>query len=303
MASIIQELQSLATDSHYSVTDLLRKAKIVASKLRLKEFLDWINNELNGYNTEKREDIPLYRFINGEPKGWNPMHGWVPVMFDDSKSQRVLSQMPVKQAIGELEDLYNTKSNNLQFTYGPEAQKTIRKAVGFETNFALITSSTAISSILNAVRNIILDWSIKLEAEGIKGDGISFSQKEKEITREPQNIIKIGKIDKFIGNMGHMSDQASIEIVQINEEERREIKSIVEKIKKEIDSIGINVSDKIRIEKNIIEIESELAIKNSKTSIIKESFGSIKRILEGASGNIIAQGIMSNIDKISSIIS
>ena len=49
MAKIVIELQHEALKSNFDIMNLLRKAYLVARKLKLQEFEDWINNELNGY--------------------------------------------------------------------------------------------------------------------------------------------------------------------------------------------------------------------------------------------------------------
>ncbi|WP_425460227.1 hypothetical protein, partial [Leptospira semungkisensis] len=54
---IVIQLQSEATDTNISITDLLRKAQIVASKLSIEEFRKWITNEMYGYKNEK---VPEY---------------------------------------------------------------------------------------------------------------------------------------------------------------------------------------------------------------------------------------------------
>jgi hypothetical protein len=49
MASLVLELQREALNSTIPVTDLLRKALVVATELSIKEFQAWIEYELNGY--------------------------------------------------------------------------------------------------------------------------------------------------------------------------------------------------------------------------------------------------------------
>jgi len=85
MSSIVIELQQDAIDKKGSVTDLLRKSFIVAKKLRIADFEEWVTHELNGYEDSK--DIPDYRQITGSVKAWNPYHGWQPVFFPNSKLQ------------------------------------------------------------------------------------------------------------------------------------------------------------------------------------------------------------------------
>lgn len=297
MKSIIQELQFEATKQNGSTTELLRKAKIVSSKLNLEEFLGWINEELNGYATADYKNIPDYRLIKGEPRGWNPYHGWISVMFNDVESQETLSKMPISQPIGQLEELYNSESDDLQVSYGAKAQQVIGEAVGFQTKFALMIGKSAVAGILDSVRNIILDWSIKLEKEGILGDGISFSKEDQKKAHEPSTIIKINKIDNFIGNVGNLADSASVNISNITQNEINKIRDLVEQVNKNIDGVNLKNEDKSRVDEEIKFIELEIAKTEPQKSIINKSFNSIKTILEGASGNIIAQGILYSIGK------
>ncbi len=64
MASLVQELQRLASSSTSALPELLRKAKLVAFKLGLDDFQKWIDFELEGYKDIK--DIPLYRIVHCE---------------------------------------------------------------------------------------------------------------------------------------------------------------------------------------------------------------------------------------------
>lgn len=62
MEGIVIQLEKEALDESVSIESLLRKAYLVARKLKLSDFEEWINNEQNGY---KRE-VPDYRMIHGE---------------------------------------------------------------------------------------------------------------------------------------------------------------------------------------------------------------------------------------------
>lgn len=71
MEGIVIQLEKEALDESVSIESLLRKAYLVARKLKLSDFEEWINNEQNGY---KRE-VPDYRMIHGEYRAWNPYRG------------------------------------------------------------------------------------------------------------------------------------------------------------------------------------------------------------------------------------
>ena len=49
MAKIVIELQHEALKSDFDIMNLLRNAYLVARKLKLQEFEEWIKEELNGY--------------------------------------------------------------------------------------------------------------------------------------------------------------------------------------------------------------------------------------------------------------
>ena len=49
MQSLVLELQRVAMDPKHKIGDLLRKAYAVSAKLRLNDFREWCQCELNGY--------------------------------------------------------------------------------------------------------------------------------------------------------------------------------------------------------------------------------------------------------------
>ncbi|WP_048190131.1 hypothetical protein [Methanobacterium sp. SMA-27] len=71
MSSIILELQKEAIDSDIDISNLLRKAYLVAKKLKIKDFEEWVKLELNGYGTI--DNKPEYRKVNGSLKFFNPL--------------------------------------------------------------------------------------------------------------------------------------------------------------------------------------------------------------------------------------
>jgi len=297
MSSIVQELQALSTDRTGSVTDLLRKAKIVASKLDLPEFLLWIENELNGYRGDL--EIPPYRILRGQPKGFNPYQGWIPILFEKNPDiQELISEAPCNQSVGELEELYRRGSKGLRILYPPEQQAILRNAFGLTTEYTLIIQPSLIAAILDSVRNIILDWSLKLEKEGILGEGLSFSEKEKQTARQEKVQIKIGKIEKLVGTVGPISDQATVSIKQVDATATDKIRALTGQIRKHLSDIGLTREDRKEVERAIQEIDAELEKDNLEAGRISKFLSSLKRIAEGASGNLIAQGIIANIDKI-----
>ena len=94
---LFHQLQTDATDSTIPVTDLVRRAKILATRLEQKNELVWINRELNGYMDLSWERLPTYRHLKGEIRAYNPFYkAWVPV-FLKSEMHEIYSGIPIKE--------------------------------------------------------------------------------------------------------------------------------------------------------------------------------------------------------------
>lgn len=296
--SIIQQLQNEALNPEISVSDLLRKAKVVGVKLDLKEFLGWIEKELNGYEVKTQEELPIYRILIGETKAWNPFRGWLPILFEDLKTADLLSKRGVGQPIGELDGIAKSKTEGPLFiNFSQENKRQIINAIGYETDVKFMVSKNAMVGILDAVRNIILDWSLKLEKEGILGKGLSFSQEEREKVHESRTIYNIDHIEKFSGIIGTISGNAKVNIHQVNAESKEELQNLIGQIKKYAPQIGLEGGVQRDIEDNLIELDAEIKLEKPRESRVKDLLSSIKTILEGAAGNVVAQGIIIGIEK------
>jgi AbiTii len=97
MATIVEKLQQAALDSKAPVSDLLRRVKFVAAKLGLGSVEDWVEQELNGYQTTP----PDYRMVHGRPMARNPVRGWMPM----GGATEPLSSMMAYEAVSALEAL------------------------------------------------------------------------------------------------------------------------------------------------------------------------------------------------------
>ena len=198
MSSMVLELRRDALNSSNNLADLLRKALLVAKKLGIKDFQDWIISELNGYDDIKV--IPKYRIVTGSIKALNPYQGWIPCLIPDNGLDFKLTQREVGQSIGALVSLLqNNKSGFLQTNYAPEVTQTLMSLFNTRFQIALHIDPSVISGILDAVRNTVLNWALKLEEEGILGEGMSFSKEEKEKALTSTSI----HIENFQGILGN----------------------------------------------------------------------------------------------------
>jgi AbiTii-like protein len=174
MPLLVQELQTQALDARVPVTDLLRKSKVVASKLNVTDLLAWVEYELNGYPDEA--DIPDYREIRGVARALNPKRGWLKIEFEDREFEERISTQKSRQPISEIEEMTGPGDGDLTFTLSSALS---RGTLRYASDPRIFVSRSQIVRIVDAVRNRILDWALALEKRGVLGDGLTFSPDEK----------------------------------------------------------------------------------------------------------------------------
>jgi len=287
MSSVVLELQQEALNRNVRVSDLLRKALVVAKKLNLQEFQDWIEKELNGYGNT--EDIPDYRRISGQIRAWNPYHGWIPLIFEDAKEGELLSHRKSRQAIAELENLVDRseKGSSLHVPFPQELQRRLSEVIEFETEISLFADCSGIARIIDSVRTIILNWALKLEEDGILGEGLSFSSQEQNAARRsPQNITN------FYGPVqSPQIQQGSPQAIQITASisfQPEAIKAFLENLRDALKSLQISPEQKLEVDAELQTLEAQVKSPKPKSSILRESLSSIRRILESAGGGAAA---------------
>ena len=177
MNGIVIELEKEALDEETSVESLLRKAYLLARKLKLVDFEEWVNKEQNGYQGE----IPEYRMISGNYKAWNPYRGWIPVI-STPEMGKFMSSIPLHQPIASLWETYTSShDNSIEFLPSAEINDLLNRSTdGFKTQFVFFTSRSEIYRVLSTVRNKILDWALLLEENEIIGEEMTFTDEEKK---------------------------------------------------------------------------------------------------------------------------
>lgn len=201
--SIVLELQQEALDSNTDILALLRKAHLVARKLGLKDFQNWVDNELNGY--KKMQDIPEYRNLHGALKAWNPVHGWIAVVIPDGDLEQTFSARKTFDSIPSLTSLLSSKEGTYAIAVPAEGGAILGRLTGFHTNYTLQISPNAISNIVEQVKNKILDWAIVLEENGVLGEGLGFTKEEKSKAQSEPQIVNY--ISNFYGDVSNSQMQ------------------------------------------------------------------------------------------------
>lgn len=196
MGGIVLELQKEAMDKNADIESLLRKSYVIARKLKLSEFEEWIQCEQEGYG---KKEVPEYRMIQGQLKALNLVRGWIPVVMESTMAEKAFTKTKLPNSVSELYDLYqNAKDSMLVMNLPAEMNKYASKCCGFNTQYRLEFGKNQVYSILSRVKNNILDWALTLEENGIVGKDYSFSDEERKIAQEKNAITNY--ITNFWGN-------------------------------------------------------------------------------------------------------
>lgn len=296
MNSIVIELQREALNTSVSITDLLRKALIVARKLAITEFKEWIDLELKGYSDISQ--IPQYRMVRGQVKYFNPLYGgWTKIIIDDIQLAVELSKRNIYQPVGEIESLLKRDDTTPSFEmpFPPNLEISLRKVYDLPVIPSFFIDRGSCFRILESVRNIILEWTLKLEGNSILGEGMTFSREEKEAASTITYNIK-----NLFSQISHSQIQqettCSLQSLFNTEIDMEKLKQLINLIKESVGNLDISEQSKSELTADIDTIQSQILSSKPKTSIIRECLHSIRNIFEGVAGNILAPHVIGLID-------
>ena len=173
--SLVAQLQKEVVDSGVPISDILRKAKILASKLKNKEFKRWIDAELKGYdNTDNLPDyrkftpINLGTFAGSFGKVVNNVQ--IPIICLPDDIREFAERMGVPHGVREIEASVAEAATEgkLGFPWPPEAVMLAREHVPIQDGCVLVAAmkpfaKSQMDGILEQVRNRLLDFLLKLQ--------------------------------------------------------------------------------------------------------------------------------------------
>lgn len=293
MPAIVPELIEMATGRTVSTTDLLRKSLVVSERLALPYFSNWINYELNGY---KENPTPEYRKLKGKIKllttSGRPLPPSTELLRLINRELEINITEPIHEieiSIKDREELFREINiENKKIYKTQNIQGAINYINGIETTFgnrlAVTLSTKKAQGICENVRTKILDIALDLEKNGIKGNGMTFNNKEKEIARSVVITNNNGQIQ--ISSPG--SNQTQTKTV-----DTEKLCELVSALRKALDKDNSMSSDGRReFESELATLEAQAQSPKPKWPIVKEAALSLKSILENAAGSALASAAL-----------
>ncbi|HEL2982123.1 TPA: hypothetical protein UMU63_002761 [Stenotrophomonas maltophilia] len=291
MGSLVLELQRDALDRTVSAADLLRKALVVARKLKVTDLVDWLTYELNGY--PEGADVPEYRKLRGELKVHNPYNGWVPLIMSNPEHAEILSKRGTSQAISELDKIANGGSSTAYVRLPRSIENNLMSGMEFPLQPAVILSHTQIHGLVDKVRSIVLEWALGLEEQGIMGEGMSFSAEDQ---KQAGNVtLNVGNLGNLIGSMQDsqiQQDTTSSTQGYSKGLDLEAVARVIRELRSRMDEVNLEGDAGAQIKSEVACVETQLAAPSPNVSVIRESLRSTRAILEGVASSAVFQGII-----------
>lgn len=294
MEPLVLQLQAECLDSRISILDVLRKALVVARKLSLTDAQSWIERELKGY--KQGDKAPPHRLLTAQIRAWNPYHGWVPVMFQESTEGTHLAKCFVGQPVGVLEELTNHADQFLEFPFDSETESRLMMGLDLRLRPTRHLSRAAVTGILDAVRNLVLDWCLQLEKDGILGTGLTFSTKEKEVAAHSNYTINYNA--PIAHSQVLQGSPFARQAIHVSETDLTAVSDFMRKLKAHATDLKLDSANSDQLSVEIRKVETQMASTAPSRSVLHESLSTIRSLLEGCAGSLIASGLLFELQKL-----
>lgn len=295
MTSLVLELQADVLNKSVGVSDLLRKSLVIARKLGLTDKVTWIESELHGYSGAVSE-IPEYRMTRGEAKVLNPYHGYQPLNFADAKYAHKLTNRKASMPISEIEQLIASGTSVVLLGIPLNTKTELMRSMEIPMEPSIHVPINQLVRIQDAVRTRVLEWALGLEAQGVLGEGLSFSVQEKQAAAQVSY-----QITNNIGSMNNSQLQQHSAGATQNLEAEFDVSvltNLVEELHTAVQSAGLTAEQVNELKADLGAVVLQLASPKPKKNIILASLTSVKTILEGATGNLMASALLPKITEL-----
>lgn len=227
--SPVLELQALAKNRDSDIIEVLLTAKMIAVKLGLKDLSEWMEYEIDGY--PGGVDVPDYRKGQGIIRFWNPYHGWQNLQFRNVPADVIttIQTFTIDESISSMQGI-ETEDGMLRLVIPPNLVELLFTRQEIPTEICWFFSANKLKHIVTTVRNKILNWSLELESQGIFGDGLLFTQKERDVA--PLTVYNTNIFNEAVNNNGAIGAGNSGNIQQQNTIKSGDFNSLRRDLKK-----------------------------------------------------------------------
>ena len=158
---------------------------------------------------------------------------------------------------------------------------------------AIHLSTSQLHGLLDAVRNLVLDWALQLERAGINGDGMSFNKDEK-ILAHSAPTFNIGSIGSMVGNLGYQNTSGDIHVSKIDADQ---ILGLTKQIRPHLSQLKTSGADASLLEQSLGALDVLSRESDPDQRAVHGALKDLRNALSGAAGNLIASGAIAVVSK------
>jgi len=216
--NLLEDIQNAATDSASDVGALLRKCKILATRLENQQLENWVIWESNGYPNDI--SVPNYRVWPLEVKGHflGPFNSGlrnapIPTILLPENLRKSYTEYECKMSVSAIESaiegntsgMLQISTNNLAVTLGTKVYENMN-CLQCWAEFGVMS----LVEVLNAVRNRVLDFSLALWKENPNA-GETNSNNKKRISSDKITQIFNTTIHGGTANLVGSANNSSVQ--------------------------------------------------------------------------------------------
>jgi hypothetical protein len=269
-------------------------------KLGLAEFGNWVDSELNGYIGKEVDELPEYRKFHGMPEAFNPYRGWVPISFSSPELERKLSLVTIGMTIAAIEDsVRDVKYDGIFYVpYPPELRQELRKSGKFN-DFRVKLNRLDCANIVHAVRNILLDWTLAMEKQGIFGENLTFAPEEREksasVTAQTINNFHIQQVGSLVQNAENSVVQGGVDST-LNL--AAGVRDLVQQVEQFLPAVRLEQSLMRQSRAALDELKEAANSTNPDSSRLRQGLESLKRVLAPAGEHLLKIAVDATVAKL-----
>lgn len=291
MPALIPELVNIASDHTVNTTVLLRRALVAARRLHSTEGAAWLTQELNGY--EQIEDVPEYRVIKGQLRVYSSRFGFRDMPVTSAVAAEEMGMCPLLQPIGEVEDWLKEESSVVTLSFPSEQEDILKRQLPDHMKPVRCYTLSVVRGVVDAVRNKVLVWALDLEANGVLGEGMSFTPQEQQ--QAQQQELQLAPVTHI-----HIEGGVHGSQVMVNSPESQQQQTVTSGQKEEalaalLPWLQQVIADRrlqqealTELQVELVTLQAQAALSKPKWPVIGAVANSVRTILEGAGGGVLA---------------
>lgn len=293
--SLLREIQNDLATAGGDAIIVLRKARILAARLKNKDFEEWIQRELNGY--PDKTTLPSYRIVPVNAKahlviGWQQltsapvMASLIPERFREWATTAYLSD-PISQYASLVSD-FRTETSTLRADW-PQELAVQYGGVGYIDPQCLSAwqeiSKASIVAVIETVRNKLLDFVLEIEAENPDaGEAPPHTQPV-----APERVQQL--VNNYFGPVGniaqHGHDFTQTAHIGI---QSQDFARLVTEFASHIHELNLDARQRQIAEVQIATLRAQLT-GEADPVILKQAGRTLRNITEGAIGTLLATAV------------